>query len=324
MQFWDYSTMYSWGQKNGFKSKTMADFNDTYIPWLDRVCQETRGKSISEVDPFTPALLETERLWCEARRPYYNVWPGIIPSLTKLKLDIDAGYFALPLPELLIRLPVKAEHPLRFEYEGKEWALRNILCANTDLKYSAKPGDPHYIPGFTGKLVKAISYQIDIGECIEDLPGLPVRQYKHILVEPGRSIEWSFTNIPNHESAAKGVLYPAWFNEDVARLICTVCLMASDPEIVEPEVLSSDEERYSKTRDSALVDKAHRRGKVGWNVGKDIEVVPHYRRACPAALYWTGEGRRFPKVRFRRGSVIHRKRLASVPTGFLGPLELPD
>jgi hypothetical protein len=100
--------------------------------------------------------------------------------------------------------------------------------------------------------------------------------------------------------------------------------MASDPEIVEPEVLSSDEERYSKTRDSALVDKAHRRGKVGWNVGKDIEVVPHYRRACPAALYWTGEGRRFPKVRFRRGSVIHRKRLASVPTGFLGPLELPD
>jgi hypothetical protein len=324
MQFTDYHTMYSWGQKHGFKAKTMADFNDMYIPMLDERCRQLHGRPISEVDPFTPALLETERLWCEARRPYYNVWPGIIPGLTKLKLDIDAGYFSLPLPELLIRLPVKADHPLKFEYEGKQWALRNVLCANTDLKYSAKKGDPHYIPGFTGQFVKAISYQIDIGECIDGLPDLPVRQYKHILVEPGRSIEWSFTHIPTHESAERGVLYPAWFNEDVARLICTVCLMATDPEIVEPEVLASDEERYSKTRDSALVDKAHRRGKVGWNVGKDIEVVPHYRRACPAALYWTGEGRRFPKIRFRKGSVVHRKRLASVPTGFMGPLETED
>jgi hypothetical protein len=37
------------------------------------------------------------------------------------------------------------------------------------------------------------------------------------------------------------------------------------------------------------VDKAHRRGKVGWNVGRHIEVAPHYRRPH-MALVWTGTG----------------------------------
>ena len=45
--------------------------------------------------------------------------------------------------------------------------------------------------------------------------------------------------------------------------------------------------------------------------------MPHVRAASPAALYWTGEGRKVPKIRFRRGSIVHRKKFASMPTGFL-------
>ena len=66
-----------------------------------------------------------------------------------------------------------------------------------------------------------------------------------------------------------------------------------------------------------LVEKAIRRGNYGFNVGRSIEVSPHVRSSSPAALYWTGQGRKIPKIRFRRGTVVHRKRLASVPTGFL-------
>ncbi len=93
--------------------------------------------------------------------------------------------------------------------------------------------------------------------------------------------------------------------------------MADDPEVVEPVVLKDDEGRYERSRDIALVEKARRRGNYGWHVGRGIEVSPHVRAACPAALYWTGEGRKIPKIRFRRGSIVHRRKLSEMPTGFM-------
>lgn len=321
MQFWDYTTHFTWGQKNGFRCKTMEEFNDNYIAMWEAASLDMKGVPLEVVDPFTVKLLEAETAWAKARRPYYNVWPGIIPALLKLKLDIDSSYFKLPLDQLLIRFPVKAEHPLTFMDGGKEWRVRNIMATNSVLRYTSKPGDIHYIPGYKGATMTALAYHIDIGEEIPGSRGLLSRTYKHIGIHAGQTVEWSFTNCMDHSSASVGVQMPKQLMLDIARLICTICLLASDPDMVEPDVLADDAERYAKTRDNELVTKAHRRGKVGWNVGKDIEVVPHYRRACPAALYWTGEGRRFPRIRFRKGSMVHRKRLASVPTGFMGPLE---
>ncbi len=63
--------------------------------------------------------------------------------------------------------------------------------------------------------------------------------------------------------------------------------------------------------------RARRRGKLGWNVGQRIEVMPHYRRPHPA-LVWTGHGRTVPRIVLRKGSVVHRDVLARVPTGFVG------
>ncbi len=75
--------------------------------------------------------------------------------------------------------------------------------------------------------------------------------------------------------------------------------------------------RSPASADPKYVDKAHRRGKVGWNVGKRMEVVLHYRRPH-MALVWTGRGRAVPKVVPRRGSVVHRDKLEKVPRGFGG------
>ena len=65
------------------------------------------------------------------------------------------------------------------------------------------------------------------------------------------------------------------------------------------------------------VHRAHRRGKLGWNVGQRVEVMPRYRRSHPA-LVWTGHGRAVPRIVMRKGSVVHREMLARVPTGFGG------
>ena len=57
--------------------------------------------------------------------------------------------------------------------------------------------------------------------------------------------------------------------------------------------------------DAKYVDKAHRRGKTGWSVGRRVEVAPHYWRPH-MALVGTGRGREVPNVVPRKGSVVHR------------------
>jgi hypothetical protein len=102
---------------------------------------------------------------------------------------------------------------------------------------------------------------------------------------------------------------------DCVRLCCSLCLLEHDPSVIEPDVLSKDRDKFEQTGDDKYVDKAHRRGKIGWNVGRHIEVAPHYRQPH-MALVWTGHGRAVPKIVPRRGSVVHRELVAKVPSGF--------
>ena len=92
-------------------------------------------------------------------------------------------------------------------------------------------------------------------------------------------------------------------------------LLENDPSIISPDVLADDRAKYEASGDQKYVDKAHRRGKVGWDVGKHIEVIPHYRRPH-MALVWTGRGRVVPRVVPRRGSVVHREAVEKLPSGF--------
>ena len=95
----------------------------------------------------------------------------------------------------------------------------------------------------------------------------------------------------------------------------SLCLLENDPSIISPDVLSKDRDRFEQTGDEKYVDKAHRRGKVGWDGGRQVEVMPHYRRPH-LRLAWTGPGRAVPKIVPRRGSIIHRRAVEKVPSGF--------
>jgi hypothetical protein len=48
--------------------------------------------------------------------------------------------------------------------------------------------------------------------------------------------------------------------------------------VIEPDVLSKDRDKFERGGDRKYVDKAPRRGKIGWNVERHIDVAPHYRR----------------------------------------------
>ena len=140
--------------------------------------------------------------------------------------------------------------------------------------------------------------------------------------EQGRTLEESFqesaANTRNYiiaENFMSDEQYPLVL--DCLRLCATLCLLADDPSVIEPDVLAKDQARFRQTGDEKYIDKAHRRGKVGWNVGRRMEVVPHYRRPH-MALVWTGRGRAVPKVVPRRGSVVHREKVERVPSGYGG------
>lgn len=330
MQFWDYLTHLQWAKaqpelRRDVKSADAADFYAWYLGEISARTLSTTGRRLEEVDPFTPALLHLERDWSLDGRPYYNLWPSLLPALSRLKMDADASLFTLPLDRLLLRLP-KAGNPLEWQHGGHTWVVRTVLCENTRLAHDTRPGAPALVikeGEESPETVRGLTFWIDAGE---DMTGKPVASegpavlrrmmYKHLVCVEGHSIEWSFEKIPAHPSTELGLAYPVEIVQAVARIVCTLCLMADDPQIVEPVVLKDDEQKYEKTLDPALVEKARRRGNRGWHVGKSIEVVPHVRAASPAALYWTGAGRKIPKIRFRRGTVVHRKKLTNVPTGF--------
>ena len=102
-----------------------------------------------------------------------------------------------------------------------------------------------------------------------------------------------------------------------------VLLMKNDPDIITPDVLAKDRDRYDRETDEAwkqrAVERAKRRGVVGWNIGADYEVCPHYRRPH-FGLRHTGKGRTVPRIVPIKGAVVHRSRLTEVPTGY----QLPD
>lgn len=111
----------------------------------------------------------------------------------------------------------------------------------------------------------------------------------------------------------------------VYKLVAVASLLHKGHDLITPVVLSKHQERYDKTADQAekelLAKKAAQIQGRGWSIGKELQgqtdINPHIRNAH-WALYWTGVGRKEPRLVFRRGCKVSTKHLAQVPTGFLG------
>jgi len=243
--------------------------------------------------------LQVERTWENARKPYYAVWPSIVPMLTRLNLDLDSSLIQLPLPALCIRFP-KEKNPLAFDWKDEPVHIRCMMMGEINEG-------------------RGLSILIDVGEGMTDGEGfgVPIYTYRNFRRKSGLTVEEALREIGSNELAELGVQIPEELIIDCVRLCCSLCLLENDPSVIEPDVLSKDRGKFEQTGDEKYIDKAHRRGKVGWNVGKRMEVAPHYRRPH-MTLVWTGTGRAVPKVVPRRGSVVHREKVEKVPSGFGG------
>lgn len=230
--------------------------------------------------------------WEQRRRPYYNVWPSIIPLLTRLNLHLDSSLIQLPKPSLCIRLPKDpTKNPLWFDWQGKHIHVCSILMG--DL--------------FQGQ---GISLHINIGDWT-------LHPYLAFYYQDRLTVEEHLNNLAEEDDTDESrIRLPNALMADCLRLCCTLCLLDKDPSVISPDVLADDRTKYEATLDEKYVSKAHHRGKVGWDVGRHIEQIPHYRRPH-FTIVRTGKGRKIPKIVPRKGCIVHRDVVETIPTGFL-------
>lgn len=258
---------------------------------------------------FAVGSIET---WRSARSPYYKVYPGIVKSLTSLSLDTELSKLKLEKMCLLIRFA-----------EGKEVSvcggvvkLNSILVVSTGsdvlLSEVVEVGGKHLMPSTL--FVSAFSETIEVvasdtakhttRQMIEKVPQGEME--KDLQVEADKFII--------EEQARLSVMS--------TKIALTVILLANDPSVIEPDVLGKDRLRYESETDEEwkvrAVERARRRGTVGWTVGRKYESCPHIRRPH-FGLRYTGKGGTVPRIVPIKGSIVHRKKVTDVPTGYILP-----
>lgn len=98
------------------------------------------------------------------------------------------------------------------------------------------------------------------------------------------------------------------------RLAIAVMLLVSNSDMVEKDVLGADRAKWeggSTAERLICEERAMRRGKNGWNIGRLCEVDPHWRNPHPCIVRF-GVGRTESKVIIRRGSIVHREKVVKM------------
>ena len=104
------------------------------------------------------------------------------------------------------------------------------------------------------------------------------------------------------------------------KLVCTICLLGTDSELIERDVLADDLRSYenaSLAQRAAIEARAMRRGKNGFAIGRVVESSPHWRNPHPCLVH-TGKGGSVPKIIFRKGCVVNKELATKVPSEYLG------
>lgn len=316
MEFYSFRTMYDIDKSVGKRlhGRNNITPHEYYIKHRNIAVSNLSNPSYNKRDAvaaFNQALAELA--FIENNRPYYNVYPTMTKYLINLKED--------RVPSHLVKLPYNAvafrfsdtENAFDFRYNNVIYKLKTVFVSYADDNEILNI-NVHKI----GNLKRDIMILwMDFGEilAVEGIE-VPVYTYKILQITENKTLEESIEQ--SKIGAYEGVQIPEDIITKVIKCIASCCLISRDIEdgLIEPDVLSKDRDKYKESRDYKYVDKAIRRGKFGYLVGADLTINPHWRAGCPIALYWTGPGRTVPLYRPRKGAIVHRKKIDSLPTGY--------
>ena len=252
---------------------------------------------------YQAARMDAEETWYGEHRPYYSVYPSIVQPLVRLRLDIDSGSVPHPpLPSLVVRF-AKGFEPA---FAPGCFARAMLLSQGT-----SRQGD------------RVLLTWVDVGKRTPlDGGNEFVEVNAHsIPLRAGTTLEQSLEEAAQRTSMPRNEFMTEMIS--ASRLAGTLCLLGQDPQIIEPDVLAKDRAKWERTHDLAIVERAVRRGKLGWLVGGKLEVMPHVRRPH-MALRWTGPGGKEPRIVPVKGSIVHREKVEHLPTGRLDQENMDD
>lgn len=252
------------------------------------VCSDGQSELLKKTKKDTKrfACKNVERYWIKKNRPFFNVYPKVSEALLKTNLNIVPK--SIPkniiheLGVIRIKLPINYNFGLLRGLQGLYLVTEREIFQSSEYTHLSV-----YAYGLERDSFD--SYWFEIARC-------PVDQF--------------FDQNEN--------FYPE--NTDdrlkaISRLCLGVLLLASDPEFIEPLLLSKD--RGKKDPDGKLHEKAKRKGVFGFEIGRDFDHSPHVRRPH-FAIRWTGKNGKTPKLVPVKGCVVNRKKLTEIPTGYEG------
>ena len=243
--------------------------------------------------------LINEAKWVDNGRPFYNLWPSVIEPFGDIDLSkVSCKEISLPLPQIMVRCP-------------KGSSVHGAICS---LVSEMNVDD-----------ARGLQF------CISDGSYYPSKQFSTI---PVHTIS-SFELIPDHtvEERLQWCQQHPYCDDPIDYKMISACvkiavslsLLRNNPDLIEPLPLEADRKKWEETHDMKYIEKAARRGKKEWDVGKHVVVTPGFRRPH-FAIRWMGRGvgvEKKPVLRPIRGCLVQRESVISVPTGFLDESEEP-
>lgn len=284
MKFFDHITQFQCAKRRGFRGEPKEFYTC--------VIQKLRNWH-KDAEEFTDMIIGVSELsWYRDIRPYYKVWPTIVQPLARLSLDVSMKDMNISERTVCLRM---VDHPQTASVVGP---ISSILMSYTNVPTINRLfGGRELFDDYENAMLiikmfmnddhfKLFLFGSDTDCTIEET----LSRYLFVMEEQRLAVKIGFSSL----------------------------LMADDPDIIEPDVLNRDQAAYDRTGDNKYIDRAKRRGKHGWHIGRKMESMPHYRRPH-LGLRWTGKGRAVPRIVPIKGAVVHRSRLTEVPTGYILP-----
>jgi hypothetical protein len=229
------------------------------------------------------ARLMAERIYVEANRPYYNIHPKIFPKLAKTNLDqIPCEFIEIPkshkdsnVDVICLRFcedipiqfkPAGTKRVPAFDYDPENQAgVRSVLLSRT-----SNPDNSFF--NFTLFLDEGFRQHTPWGiDCL-------LCNTFNLHAPKGITIPKVLQNTIDNEKEPlyqEALITYQHKIENIFRVAVTVGFLANaNDELLVPDVLSKDRQKYQEAIDKGLTEAAEtilarsrRRGKNGWNVG---------------------------------------------------------
>lgn len=251
-------------------------------------------------DEFNLTSGRPEMNWIMQSRPYYKVYPSIVNALCRIPLDTPMECPKVP-PQgsILIRFAVGSEPSTKC---GRR--IKFVFVGNADMDPDLGIGDCLFI-----------SFG-EVGKESHNKFFLSPKGFDHENIGENMTMEQTIESC-----TCRSCPNDAEITKIAARIALTVCMLADDPEIITPDVLSKHQERYDREKDENWKREAERKAKnkgvFGWSVGKNLEVTPHFRRPHWAIRHFGPKGKSVPKIVPIKGCKVKGGKLTTVPTGYM-------